>query len=74
MPIEVRQLESVPVPLEKCPKCSATPFVPFLRGSVQRPKRVFGFLWKQPYCTLICSKCQSIVGHEYPNAQASAAN
>lgn len=75
MPIECTLLKDAPVALTKCPKCGAAPFVPFMRGSIQRMKRKWGFLWKQPYCTLICSTCQEIVGHEYPpDTKASAAN
>jgi hypothetical protein len=73
MPIECATLKDAPVSLAKCPKCDATPFVPFMRGSIQRSKRKWGFLWKQPYCALICSTCQSIVGHEYPPDTAAPA-
>jgi hypothetical protein len=77
MPIEATQLEGAPVALEQCPKCHAYPFVPFMRGLVQRSKRNWKtlFLTKQPYCTLICSSCKEIVGHEYPpDTKAPATN
>jgi hypothetical protein len=66
MPIEVTFLEGTPVPFSVCPKCGASPFVPFLRGTVQRRKRKFFFFGKWDYCSLICSRCKGIVGYESP--------
>lgn len=52
------------MPIEKCPKCGAEPFDPFLRGQVQRRKFKW-FLWDPwPYCALICWNCKEIVGYE----------
>lgn len=64
MPIECALLRGQPVPIEKCPKCGAEPFDPFLRGQVQRRKFKW-FLWGPwPYCALICWNCKEIVGYE----------
>ena len=63
MPIECTLLRFAPVPLERCPKCGARPFEPFIRGYVQR------FRWwglRPAYCCLICTECKEIVGHEAP--------
>jgi len=47
--------------------CGARPFVPFLRGIVQRSKRgLFGFGKERDYCALICSQCEAIAGYESP--------
>lgn len=54
MPIEFSLLRNQPVPLASCPKCYATPFDPFMRGSVQRPKRWCYIGKKQDYCAIIC--------------------
>jgi hypothetical protein len=71
MPIEVTQLQDKPVPIESCPECGATPFIPFLRGSVQRGTQPWWLAWRfwvtaptRPYCALICSTCKEIVGYE----------
>jgi len=66
MPIECSQLKDAPEKFASCPKCHATPFVSFLRGSVQRPKRWCHIGKKQDYCAVICSVCKEIVGHESP--------
>ena len=67
MPKEVAQLQNAPVPLKSCPKCRAFPFIPVLRGQIQRPKRKWFFGKPQPYCALICWRCKDIVGYEDPN-------
>jgi hypothetical protein len=67
MPIEFSLLRNQPVLLASCPKCYATPFEPFLRGNVQRPKRWCYIGKKQDYCALICSSCKEIVGYESPS-------
>jgi hypothetical protein len=66
MPIECRLLEGQPVPIRRCPFCGAHPFVPFLRGMVQRPKRKWLFGPRRDYCALICSGCKEIVCYERP--------
>lgn len=67
MPIEVAMLRNAAVALTECPNCHATPFDPFLRGQIQRPRRAW--LFGKPrlcYCALICSMCKEIVGYEDP--------
>jgi len=66
MPIEYMLLKDQPVPLSKCPMCDAQPFIPFLRGTVQRSKRRWWIFQPQAYCALICSSCKEIVGYESP--------
>jgi len=67
MPIETSLLEGQPVKLRWCPVCGARPFVPFLRGTVQRARRgLFGFGKERDYCALICSQCEAIAGYESP--------
>jgi hypothetical protein len=66
MPIECVTLEGRPVPINKCPKCGAAPFLPFIRGTVQRRKNKFFFFQPWDYCALICSSCKAIVGYESP--------
>lgn len=77
MPIEFTLLARMPVPIAECPNCHGRPFVPFLRGTVQRSQRPF---WRavrnaltgrqlpptRPFCALICESCKEIVGHEDP--------
>ena len=71
MPIETRLLEGQPVKLRWCPVCGASPFVPFMRGQVQRARRgLFGFGKERDYCALICSTCHGIAGYESPPALA----
>ncbi len=66
MPIECMLLKDARVPFERCPACSE-PFVPFLRGMIQRHKRSwFGLGLHRAYCALICSECHEIVGYESP--------
>jgi hypothetical protein len=65
MPIEYMLLKDASVPLDACPKCSATPFYPFMRGQVQSAWRRF---FRKPYCCLICWNCKEIVGYENPRA------
>lgn len=70
MPIEFVQLQDEPVPFESCPNCGVTPFEPFIRGCVHRPKRRWIFFGKkQDYCALICDKCKELVGYESPRKQ-----
>jgi hypothetical protein len=47
------------VALRECPNCHVSPFLPFLRGTVQR-------LQRPCYCALICSTCKEVVGYENP--------
>lgn len=66
MPIECALLEGQPVKFQVCPVC-AEPFIPFLRGMIQRSQhRWFGLGPSRDYCALICSKCKEIVGYESP--------
>lgn len=65
MPIECSQLQGKPNRLTHCPKCEK-PFIPFLRGQVQRSGRKWFIGRRQPYCALICWACKEIVGYEYP--------
>jgi hypothetical protein len=66
MPIEFTVLKDQPSPIEKCPRCGVEPFEPFLRGQIQRGKWDLLRLRIRPYCTLICTACKEIVGHEHP--------
>jgi hypothetical protein len=74
MPIEATLLRDAPSPLPRCPECGAVPFVPFMRGQVQRawhdaPLDAFLALCRKEqfaYCAVICSSCHEIVGHEAP--------
>lgn len=66
MPIEYQMLKDRPSPRNRCPFCGAAPFVPFLRGMIQRPRRRFWFGRTRPYCALICSECKEIVSYEDP--------
>lgn len=63
MPVEYTLLLHAPVALDRCPKCGAWPFMPFLRGQVQSYWRKF---FRRPYCCLICEQCKEIVGYEKP--------
>ncbi len=65
MPLEADLLKNRPYPFERCPKCGQ-PFPEFLRGMVQRSRRFLGFLWRQPYCAVICQQCKAIIGWEQP--------
>ena len=65
MPTEFTLLAGARVPLGACPHCGAAPFVPFLRGIVQRNVHAWGGR-RQDYCALICSTCKDIVGYESP--------
>lgn len=67
MPTECDQLKNQPYAKEKCPLCGI-PFPEFMRGQVQRSKRLLGVLWKRPYCAIICHECKNIIGWEYSNA------
>jgi hypothetical protein len=67
IPIEVRLLEGQPVKFGWCPVCGARPFVPFMRGEVQRARRgLFGMGRERDYCALICSECEAVAGYESP--------
>lgn len=69
MPAEYAQLLHAPVPLDYCPHCGRSPFVPFMRGEVQRPRRVLGFIGAaRPNCALICGSCKFIVAYESPGS------
>ena len=63
MPKEYVLLKHKGSPISSCPKCGASPFIPFMRGQVQNSLRAF---FGRPYCCLICSKCKEIVGYEQP--------
>jgi hypothetical protein len=65
MPTEVAILALYPYPVMICPQCQK-PFLSFLRGQIQRSKRFMGFLWRRPYCAVICAECKRIVGWEQP--------
>ena len=66
MPIEYVLLKDAPCKIAVCPKCGATPFVPFLRGMVARRRYKWLFFGEWEYMALICSECKEIVGHESP--------
>ena len=73
MPIECGQLRWIkPYPVDNCPQCDMD-FTPFMRGTVQRPKRTL-FSWppfrNRPYCALICSLCKEVIGYEAPPVPA----
>ena len=65
MPIEVALLEGRPTLYATCPNCER-PFVPFMRGQVQRSKRPWWRFWgaARPYCAVICRECKEIIGYE----------
>ena len=65
MPIECRLFMNVPLSDIKCPRCGVSSNG-FMRGQVQRSKRFLGFLWRRPYCAIICHVCKDIIGHESP--------
>jgi hypothetical protein len=65
MPSECTLLKHYPYALEICPKCGAS-FPEFLRGQIQRSKRVLWILWKRPYCAVICHVCKEVIGWEQP--------
>jgi hypothetical protein len=65
MPSEVGLLWDMPSPIDCCPRCHV-PFVPFMRGEVQRSQRFLWVLWRRPYCAVICQACKEIVGWEEP--------
>lgn len=44
-----------------CPRCSAAPFSPFLRGRVYSAWRWF---FRRPSWALICWACKDVVGWE----------
>ncbi len=67
MPKEAEQIKDAKVSLKSCPKCRALPFIPFMRGEIQRPTRKWLLGAKQPYCALICWRCKEIVGYENPD-------
>jgi len=69
MPIEFALLKDEPFPIKQCPECGfnlSESSYHWARGSVQRCKRKWGFLWRQPYCACICHKCHNLVGWEEP--------
>jgi len=65
MPIECKLLERQPYAFEACPKCTE-PFPDFMRGQIQRPKRLFWIGPKRDYCAVICHRCKEIIGWESP--------
>lgn len=65
MPIEYKLFMNVPLSDIKCPRCGVSSNG-FMRGQVQRSKRFLGFLWRRPYCAIICHVCKDIIGHESP--------
>lgn len=67
MPAEAAMLRNAAVALRECPHCHVSPFVPFLRGTVQRLRRAWLFGTPRAcYCALICSSCKEVVGYENP--------
>jgi hypothetical protein len=50
-----------PVPINRCPKCGAAPFRPFLRGQF---KSIWRTIRRRACWALICSNCEQIVGYE----------
>lgn len=66
MPIECALLRNAKVSLDRCPACGAL-FRPSFRGMVQRRKKKYWLWGDWPYCALICSQCETIVGHESPD-------
>ena len=67
MPIESKQLRNTKIDLSACPRCGVEPFVPFLRGVVQRSQWSFFHSKRRPHCALICDNCQDIVAYEAPS-------
>jgi hypothetical protein len=65
MPIEYKLFMNVPLSDIKCPRCGVSSDG-FMRGQVQRSKRFLGFLWRRPYCAIICHICKDIIGYESP--------
>lgn len=65
MPIECKLFMNVPLSDIKCPRCGVSSNG-FMRGQVQRSRRFLGFLWRRPYCAIICHVCKDIIGHESP--------
>lgn len=63
MPWEYTALKNKPEPLRSCPRCLTYPFRAFMRGQVHSTWRR---LFRRPYCSVICSSCKEIVGHERP--------
>jgi hypothetical protein len=61
MPVEYVILKDRPSPLDHCPKCGDTPFVPFMRGQVYSGARA---TWHRPAWCVICDACKEIVGYE----------
>jgi len=70
MPVEAKLLAATPEPFDACPQCGAAPFVSFIRGVVQRSRRLFWVGPRRPYCTVICSRCKGIVGYESPPSES----
>ena len=67
MPIEVDLLRDKELPISVCPNpiCKAS-FVPFMRGHIQRSKRLLYIGPTRDYCAVICGTCRHIVGWESP--------
>lgn len=65
MPIEYSQLLNEPLKFDLCPLCGSDK-TDFMRGMVQRSRRLLGFLWRRPYCAVICYGCKEIIGWESP--------
>ena len=71
--IEADLLQKMPVFFDHCPHCGETPFVPYVRGKIQRPPwshpvswllaTMQGKVW--PYCALICRVCSHLVAWEW---------
>lgn len=75
MPLETAILDPQPSPLPLCPRCLACPFIPFMRGQVQRSPMPWWApwplkRWRRAYCAIICRDCKEIVGWETPSDQA----
>ncbi len=66
MPVECDLLDKKPPPVMYCYYCGAEPFIPFMRGMVQRSKRKWFIGKRHDYCAIICSHCKQIIGWESP--------
>jgi hypothetical protein len=65
MPIEYRAFMNLPLSDIRCPRCGVSSNG-FMRGQVQRSKRLAYVLWRRPYCAIICHVCKDIIGWESP--------
>jgi len=69
---EAELLEKMPVIFSRCPNCGEAPFVPYVRGKVQRLvwPNFLSWFWdtlrgrRWPNCALICRSCSHLVAWE----------